>query len=355
MDGNNQTFSFRRMFTSAKAVFTYLFSKWLFVVVIAILGALAGILYAYLSKPKYTGELDFVLSDNSSQGSLSSLASQFGLDLSGSGNDVFSQDNVMVLMSSRKILSRALFKNLPGKNLSLINLYIQTEKLDNKWKKNEHLKNAYPFPQDYKQLTPLQDSLFKELYSVINKNVFKIQQPDKKVNVFQVTTTYYNELFACYLTKYLVEEASIFYIETKTSIARQNLKMISHEADSLRARLGSNITSTAAAADQTLNLNLNYQVGRVPIQKSQADAAVTQAAYTEVIKNLEIAKITLAKAYPIYQIIDEPSLPLKMEKPGRLLTGILFATVAGLLAASFFAVKFFLALPEKLEENVSIR
>ena len=318
MDGNNQTFSFKRMFINAKTVSAYVLSKWLLIFIVASLGATTGILYAFLSKPKYTGELDFVLSDNSSQGSLSSLASQFGLDLSGSGNDVFSQDNVMVLMSSRKILSRALFRNLPDLKQSLINLYIHTEKLDSKWQRDEHLKNAYPFPQDYKQLKPLQDSLFKELYLTINKKVFKIQQPDKKVNVFQVTTTYYNELFACYLTKYLVEEASNFYIETKTSIARQNLKMISHEADSLRTRLGSNIISTAAAADKTLNLNSNYQVGRTPIQKSQADAAVTQAAYTEVIKNLEIAKITLAKAYPIYNIIDEPSLPLKKGKNGKI-------------------------------------
>ncbi len=343
---NNQTFSFRRMVTNATVVITYLLRKWLLIVIIAVLGALAGVLYAYLSKPKYTGELNFVLSDNSSQGSLTSLASQFGLDLSGSGNDVFSQDNVMVLMSSRKILSRALFKNLPDTKQSLINLYVQTEKLDKKWKNDEHLQNAYPFPQDYNQLTPLQDSLFKELYLTLNKNIFKIQQPDKKVNVFQVTTTYYNELFACYLTKYLVEEASAFYIETKTSIARQNLKMISHEADSLRTRLGSNITSTAAAADQTLNLNLNYQVGRVPIQKSQADAAVTQAAYTEVIKNLEIAKITLAKAYPIYTIIDEPSLPLKKEKMGRLLGAILFGGMAGLLMVVFYTSKYYLGNKE---------
>lgn len=342
MDDTNQTLSFKRIFMNAKDVFAYLFSKSLFIVGITVLSALAGVLYAYLSKPKYTGELNFVLSDNNSQGSLSSLASQFGFDFSGSGNDVFSQENVMVLMSSRKILSRALFRNLPDKNLSLINLYIQTEKLDEKWDKNKHLQSAYPFPKDYNQLSPLQDSLFKEMYSAINKNVFKIQQPDKKVNVFQVTTTYYNELFACYLTKYLVEEASGFYIETKTSIARQNLKMISHEADSLRTRLGNNIISTATAADQTLNLNSNYQVGRAPIQKSQADAAVTQAAYTEVIKNLEIAKITLAKAYPIYQIIDEPSLPLKKEKMGRLLGAILFGGIFCLLTAGFFVAKYYL-------------
>jgi uncharacterized protein involved in exopolysaccharide biosynthesis len=54
---------------------------------------------------------------------------------------------------------------------------------------------------------------------------------------------------------------------------------------------------------------------------------VLGSAYGEVVKNLELAKITLQKETPLYQIIDEPFLPLSKTKPGKLKSMI----VAGLL------------------------
>ena len=339
----SQTLSFRRLFIDARELFAYLLRKWFIIAIVGIAGALCGILYAYLKKPTYTGELTFVLSDGNTPTGLSSLVSQFGIDFNSGGNDVFSQDNVMYLMTSRKMLSRALFKKLPDSSETLVNLYIRSEKLDEGWKNNPRLAKTYPFPASYAALTPLQDSLFKEMYSTISTKIFSIQQPDKKVSLFKVTTTYKDPLFACYLTKYLVNESSSFYIETKTSIARQNLGMLRHEADSLQARLNGNIENAATSVDRTFNLNPALQVQRVPIQKNQVDAAVTQAAYTEVVKNLEIAKITLEKAFPIYQLLDEPSLPLKQEKPGRLLSGILFGGLAVFIIVLFFSAKFFLS------------
>jgi hypothetical protein len=343
MNENSETLSFKRIYISAKALFAFLLRKWLIIVAAGVIGGVLGISYAYFSKPDYTAELNFVLSDGNPQSNFAGLASQFGIDLSTTGTDVFSQDNAMFLMTSRKMLGRALFRTLPNSNKLLINVYAQQEKMDTKWNKDPYLKSSYPFPADQNKMTPVQDSLFREIYTDIKKKNFDVSQPDKKMNVFRVATTYQNEAFTCYLTKYLVEETSAFYIETKTSIARQNLNMLQHEADSLRARLGGNIVETAAAVDRTLNLNPAYQVGRVPIQKSQVDAAVTQAAYTEVVKNLEIARITLAKAFPIYQIIDEPTLPLRQEKMGRLLGAVIFGTVAALLVIIFFMAKYYVA------------
>lgn len=352
MNQETQTFSFKRLFVDAKVLFAYLLSKWYLIAIIGIIGGVLGITYAYLKKPTYTGELTFVLSDGNTPNGLSSLVSQFGIDFNTGGNDVFSQDNVMYLMTSRKMLARALFRPLPDSGETLINLYIHTEKLDENWKKDAHLAKAYPFPAEFTALTPVQDSLFKEMYTTISSKIFSVQQPDKKVSLFKVVTTYKNPLFACYLTKYLVDESSSFYIETKTSIARQNLSMLRHEADSLQARLNGNIMNSATAIDQTFNLNPALQVQRVPIQKSQVDAAVTQAAYTEVVKNLEIAKITLEKAFPIYQLLDEPSLPLKQEKPGRLLSAIIGGGLAALITVLFLSAKFFLSMPDTTEKII---
>ena len=343
MNEKKQTLSIKLLFADAKILFDLLLHKWLIIMLAAIIGGSGGILYAYLKKPLYTGDLSFVLSDGNSQNGIFSIANQFGIDLSGGGgNDVFSQDNVMYLMTSRKMMSRALFKTLPGTKELLINRYLSIEKIADTWKRDTRLASAYPFPDKYDEITPIQDSLFREIYTTITSKNLSVQQPDKKVSLFKVSTSSHDELFSCYLTKYIVQESSSFYIETKTSVARQNLTMIRHEADSLQANLYRSISSSATATDRVFNLNSALQVERVPIQRSQLDATVSQAAYAEVLKNLEIAKISLEKAYPIYQLLDEPSLPLKQEKLGRLLSGIVVGGILVLLVVVFYVVRFFL-------------
>jgi hypothetical protein len=86
--------------------------------------------------------------------------------------------------------------------------------------------------------------------------------------LYNVICTSNDEIFSFYLTKYIVDVTSAFYIDTKTSMAKNNLAMLQHEADSLQNLLGGAITSTAAQTDVTFNLNPAYQVQRSSSQKS---------------------------------------------------------------------------------------
>lgn len=92
---------------------------------------------------------------------------------------------------------------------------------------------------------------------------------------------------------------------------------------------------SATLADQ--NLNITKQVGSVDRQKKQIDLQVATTAYGEVIKNLEIAKITLQKETPLIQIIDQPIYPLKKEKISKLMSLINWGGISG-----FFSVIFLL-------------
>ncbi len=58
--------------------------------------------------------------------------------------------------------------------------------------------------------------------------------------------------------------------------------------------------------------------------------------YLEIIKNLEVSKITLLNETPIIQIIDKPILPLEDNKISKALAGILGAFLGGFLSISFF-------------------
>ncbi len=296
--------------------YRYLWSKWLLILIIGLTGGLLGAAYAIFSKPTYEGELTFVLSSNTRASSLASLAGQFGIDFGMSNDDVFSGDNIIELFKSKKIIKNAIFRPLAtDSSETLADLIVDKSKMKEGWEKDERAKNLLPFPKSQTQLTPLQDSLVSELYDFIVKTYLTIEKIDTKLSFYRVAARTTDERISCYLSTNIADAASKFYIETKTKTAKENLAMLQHEADSLRYLLGSSIVSAGLESDKTFNLNPAYQVQRSGAQQSQFSVNVLATAYGEVVKNLEIAKITLQKETPLFQIIDTPRLPLKKESP----------------------------------------
>jgi uncharacterized protein involved in exopolysaccharide biosynthesis len=324
--------SFREVAKQIEVFIRYLFSKWLIIVISGTIGGVLGLIYAFTANPKYIATLNFVLSANSSSGSgLLGFANQFGINLGSSGDDVFSGDNIITLMQSRRMAQQALFSPVPNSNKSLINMLVEDEKWNEDWAKDSKMKSVYPFPSTPDKMSLIQDSIFRKIYSSVQKNMLNVSKPDKDQNIYAVTTTAENPLFAYYLTKYLVNATSAFYIDTKTSTARQNLNMLQNESDSLRRVLGNAIVSAGLQTDNTYNLNPAYQVQRSGAQQSQATAAALGQAYGQVLQSLELAKIALQKETPLYQIIDEPTLPLDKDKPGKLTSLIIGGFIGGFL------------------------
>jgi hypothetical protein len=331
--------SLKDVIIGVKGWWKYLLSKWLIILAVGSVGGIAGFLYAGSLKSKYTAELSFVLSnDSKSAGGLLGLATQFGLDNGGNG-DLFSEENIKALMMSQKMIKKSLFKKSSISNELLINIMSKELKFDKGWQESEYLRDAFPFPENPDKLSRVQDSLVRFICGVVRENLLKMSKPDKEQSIFVVATTSTKETFSYDLTRYLVDETASFYIATKTKMAKQNLDMLQKEADSLRRQLGGAIVSTAEAIDQTFNLNPSLQVRRSNATQGQTNATVIGTAYGEVVRNLEIAKITLQKATPLFQVIDEPQLPLIKTKLGRLKTALVGAVIAGMLTVFCLVVR----------------
>jgi uncharacterized protein involved in exopolysaccharide biosynthesis len=58
--------------------------------------------------------------------------------------------------------------------------------------------------------------------------------------------------------------------------------------------------------------------------------------YLEIVKNLEISKMTLLNQTPIINIIDKPILPLEQQKTSKTLSGILGGFLGGFFSVCFF-------------------
>ena len=107
------------------------------------------------------------------------------------------------------------------------------------------------------------------------------------------------------------------------------------QTDSIRGELNGAITGVAVATDNTFGLNPAMNVRRVPSSRRQVDVQANSAILTELVKQTELAKVTVRKDTPLIQVIDQPILPLPKERFGKL-KGIVFGgVITGFLTVLF--------------------
>jgi hypothetical protein len=115
----------------------------------------------------------------------------------------------------------------------------------------------------------------------------------------------------------LVKEVARFYADTKSKKASTNMAILVKQRDSIRAELNGGIKSVAVANDNTFMLNPAMNVIKTTSSKKQIDVQSNTAILLELIKQTELAKVSLRKETPLIQIIDPPILPLPKEKFGK--------------------------------------
>lgn len=323
----------------------YLLGYWKLILTAGVVGGLLGLGYAFIKKPVYTAEYSFVLEDEKSGGlgGALSLASQFGLDIGGgSGGGAFAGDNLLELMKSRSMVQQALLSPVTfnGKTISLMEYYVQFNELRENWSDKPALANLqFPVKADPATFNRAQDSILTNIHENLTKNFLSVAKIDKKLSIIQVAVKSENELFAKYFAEALVAQVSRFYVDTKTQKSAKNVGILQHQADSVRQRLNAAIGGVAQANDANPNLNPVMQVLRVPSQQRQVDVQANTAILTELVKNLELAKLALRRETPLIQVIDKPILPLEKDKVGKLKGLVLGGILAGFLTVLYLLAK----------------
>lgn len=340
----NDEITLKELLLKAKEWYTYLLSKWKTIVLAGIIGAVLGVGYSFYKKPVYTATLTYALEDGKAAGGgLGSLASSFGFDLGGGGNGgAFSGANLMELFKSRAMVEQTLLAPVRQKNatISLAEMYIQDKKWRDKWNEKPTLKGLKFLPNaDRTKFTRVQDSIFGVIYNDLSKSALLVEQKDKKVAIGTITMKGTNELFAQQFTLALTKTVTDFYIETKSKRAKENMDILVRQTDSIRAELNGAITGVAVANDNTFGLNPALNVKRVPSAKRQVDVQANTAILTEIVKQAELAKVTLRKETPLIQVIDQPILPLPKEKFGKAKGLVLGGILAGFLTVVGFIIR----------------
>lgn len=341
----NDEISLRELFLNIKEWYIFLCSKWKSIFIISFIGGIIGLAIAWFDKTTYKATLTFAMEEDkgSGGGGLSGalgLASSFGIDLGGAGGGgAFAASNLTELMKSRLIVQKVLLEpiNISGKETSLAEYYIYINKLRETWSKRPDLKNIQFLPNSDKSKFNLQqDSILGLIHkNLIDKDNLSIMQKDKKVSILSIDVKSNDELFSQLFCESLAKETSDFYIETKSKKARINVNVLQKQVDSVRAELNGAITSVATETDNVYNLNPSLNIKTTPSKKKQIDVQSNTAVLTNLVVQLELAKIALRKETPLIQLIDRPILPLEKDKLGKLKSLILGGFLAGLLTVFY--------------------
>ncbi len=340
----NDEISLKELIDKGKEWWHYLLSQWKIILLAGIIGAALGLAYSFSKKPIYTATLSFALEDEKSGGlgGALGLASSFGIDLGGGGGSIFTGSNLTELFKSRAMVEQTLLSpvTVNGKTISLAEMYI----LNQEWRKNWNEKPklaAIQFLPDTKRkyFTRVHDSILGVMYQDLSKTGLSVGQKDKKISIITIDVNSTNELFSKYFTEALVKEVSDFYVTTKSKKARMNMDILERQTDSIRRELNGAITGVAVANDNTFGLNPAMNVRRAPSARRQVDVQANTAILTELVKQTELAKVTVRKETPLIQVIDQPILPLKKEKFGKAKGIIIGGFLAGFLIVFWLIVR----------------
>ena len=321
--------SIKEIIQTAKKWINFLVKRWGFIGVACFLGVAISLFIHFYKPTTYKAKLVFVSSEGEDGGGLSklsSLGSQFGINLGGGSSSAFGGENLLVLMKSRRLIVQTLFDsvNLKGKDTRLLEYYLLRDSVMDDDLEKVSFNNVKTFEDcNYRQ-----DSLLNIIYENLTEAALRVSKVDKDLAFKLVEFTDIDEQFAKVFVENLTKNVTEFYVETKTSQTKKNILMLQQKADSVERELSKNMVSAAVSRDRSV-FSSNTQ-SLVNTTRNQMKAQMLGTIYAEVIKNLELSRTMAAHNEPLIQVIDSPRFPLEKEK-----SSLIKMLLAGLMGGLF--------------------
>lgn len=343
----NREIAFEDIVKNLKNFISYqLKYKVIWMVAIAI-GLALGITIAIISKTKYEAKISFIINDgkSNSQNPLAALASQFSLNSSPMN---ITDERILFLIGTKKILGQSLLTNYPNTNFTLADKYIEIMSLKKAWSSDTSLNNFNTFTsKNIEKLSYHENKAMDIVLALILKsNDLQYETVKKKSSslvsqsssgIILISYKSKDELLSKIFIETIYQNLSSFYIETITKNLLANYELVSNRADSIKTAMYSSESDAAEAMDQSIGV-FKFR-GKIKSNRLKRDNEILNLMYAEVVKNKEIAKFNLDQEKPILQVIDEPTLPLEQHIKSKIIYGIVGAIIGATLL--FFSLTIF--------------
>ena len=335
-----ESFSLLNLINSMKNWFFHLFSNLRGIFIITSVFLTIALLYNYVKSPVHYARTTFVLDSESSSnsiGDIASLASLAGINASSfiDASSLFQIDNIQELYRSSSMIKETLLSeyNFGDNNTMLVDRFAINEKINKKWDRLNVDFSAYKSKSINLRL---HDSILNEVVKIIKEKYLIVDKPSRKTTILEIGFDHKDELLAKSFNENLVTIVNDFYNKTKTQKTGENLKILERQADSVKKVLDRSILVLAEKDQSIPNPNPLTKVSLVPYQKALIDVQANGAIYQEIVKQLELAKVSHRNKTPLIQIIDKPILPLENSR-----LKFFECLVFGIFGGLFFSVLYY--------------
>jgi hypothetical protein len=343
-----------------KGLLSYLQSKAKWVIGFGFFGIIVGFSYALLKKPTYEAKLIFMIND-SKPSNIGNLGSVFGqLGLGGNSGLNVSEDRIFYLAFTRRIIGGALL-NRDSKGGTLGDKFIEIQNLKNGWQNDTILNRFKSFSsKNVNELNFVESKAMDQLIQIILLSKrYIVDSYKKKVTslvgsqnsgMMFISFEFKDDLFAKAFVIEIFNELSSFYSISTIKSLQNNYDLICAREDSLKQELKTIEDQFAFTADG--NFQVNKFIGKVHENRLRRQLEILNLFYSEVIKNKEVARFNLDQEKPVFQIIDEPSLPIEPKFKSKAVYGTLAGIGFIMLSIGVFSLLYLKMFLKEKSQNI---
>ena len=331
MTNYNDEITVKQLFVILIDYKNHLLSKYKKISIFVLFSLIISYILLYDKDDNYTATMTFVVEANSNSnssfgGPLGGLLGQTGFNLGQlmGASTTYSQENVLELIKSRSVIIASLMNThiIDNKKTLLIDYYTLTNDFNPRLViANE--KNTF-------KIDSLSNIVWKH---IINQDEL-ILEVSKYSNIISLSYTSVDQIFAKAFVDELINETTNQYIKHNTNQAVSTLDFLQERADSIFNEL--EIAEEQYADIKDVNERIIKASGRLNELRLLRKVEVLNTMYVELIKNLELSKLTMLKNTPLIYIIDRPILPL--QKDNKKVLYIIFITIFSFFLSVFYFI-----------------
>lgn len=264
-----------------------------------------------------------------------------GLGLVSGGGEQVSEDKLIDLMRTRRILGNALWAKveMDGKEDFLINHFIRVEDLPNTiWKGNSKMQD-FRFEHDkLGTFTEFENQIFKSIVSRMAN--LHVVGSITKTRIMVLRTSSKSQDFIVKFVPQLLSSLETFYVSKSVEGQQVAFEQLGKRKDSIERALNGAEYSLAKWEDA--NIGLIKRKGNTNQGRLIRKITILQAMYEESVKNVELAKMNLLTETPVIQVIDLPIAPLNRIRTKMISFLIPFLIIGTFLGIMLVVVRKFL-------------
>lgn len=307
-----------------------------FLIVVGIAGCIAGYLLSFLYQKEYKVTARLLPEQLSSPGGgLNQLASLAGISMR-TRTEAVRPDLYPDILSSNQFIIKLLNVPLKDQSGSLITLF---EFFNLKRESDEEA--ILPFTKDQIEgvdsildLTREQQILIKNIKS---RSLFSYGKLD---GVVSLEIELPDPVLASGAVKYSIDYLIDFVTSYRTEKADLKIRVLEDQV----SKAGDKYRQLQVQFNSYRDSNRNTFTfsGRGEAQRLEFEFQRAQALYSELLQQLEVARLQKEEDTPIIKVLDTPVVPYKTSKPRRLIMALIFGIIV-----VFFSIIYLLSYKEK--------